>query len=118
MKAFTIKPKAKVFVYDEPVRMSCSFPGLSKLVQQKLGKKPESGDLFLFMNKKSTYLKVLFWAKHGPCIFAKSLPRGFFPELHVVGQSLSIGELHKIADHVLFKKSLPKQLDLEHQNGN
>lgn len=74
MKAFTINPKSRVFVYKTPVSMSYSFPGLRKLaatVQEKT-----EDDVFLFVNKKSTYLKILFHAKDGWCIFSKRLDAG------------------------------------------
>lgn len=76
MKAFDITPTAKVYVYTKPLSMCCSFPRLKHIVNTELGLKPDNGDLFVFMNKKHTYLKILFFMKEGHCIFAKTLPRG------------------------------------------
>lgn len=100
MKAFTVANTARVYVYSDPVSMSRSFPGLSDLVSAKLKKKPESGDLYLFVNKKKTYLKVLFWAKDGFCIFAKKLPKGIF-DSEGWGSTMKITELEEMVNRVV-----------------
>lgn len=107
MKAITLAPKAKIFVYSEPVSMACSFPKLLKL-SAKMTSISGQGDLFLFVNKKRTYLKILFWAKNGDCIFSKKLPVGTFAELS--SESLTISEMHTLVEHItLPKKRIIKQ---------
>lgn len=77
MKSFTVSPKASVYVYDDVVHMGASFTRLSELVR-KTKQEVLNGDLFLFCNKKMDYIKVLWFAKGGYCIFAKNLPVGRF----------------------------------------
>lgn len=72
MKGFTIEHKAAIHVYSKPVSMCYGFPKLRELAG-KLEK--EEKDLYVFCNQKRNYLKVLFWAKDGWCIFAKKLEK-------------------------------------------
>lgn len=87
MRAFKINSKAKIYVYPVPVNMGCSFRGLTKLVETSLSHNARdiwerdnasSGNLFVFINKKLNYTKILFWESHGWCIFAKRLPEATF----------------------------------------
>ena len=58
--------------------MRKSFDGLYELVGRCLLEQPTSGDLFLFINRKKTYLKGLIWDRTGFVIIAKKLERGQF----------------------------------------
>ena len=95
MRMFTIHSKAKIWVHNEPVRMSLGFPGLKDLV---LKEEAQKEDLFVFYNKKLNYIKVLFWAKDGYCLFCKQLPDAKFAIK--VGQ-LSYVDLTKLVDFVV-----------------
>jgi transposase len=103
MKAFTIKKHAHIFVYAKPVSMCNGFPGLSNLIETKLQKKPTSGDLFLFLNKKKNYLKILFYSENGECMYSKHLPSGTFSE-SPAGQ-ITIRELNNLVDRVILHGS-------------
>lgn len=102
---FEISIRSKVYVYDVPVHMSASFRTLGSLVETKLKKPPASGDLYLFMNKSQTYLKILWWQNDGWNIFARMLPRGKFAEhekIHTVAQlgnlvNFTMNEMRKAA---------------------
>jgi transposase len=39
---------------------------------------PLSGSLFLFVNRKGSYVKGVYWDRTGFCLFAKRLERGRF----------------------------------------
>lgn len=78
MKVFSIESAARIFVHSVPTNMGKSFRGLTEMIASEMKKNPESGDLFLFMNKNKTYLKVLFYSCGGYCIFAKRLNAGVF----------------------------------------
>jgi len=71
------QPK-KIWVYGKPTDMRKSFDGLSALVRHHLDEIPTSGDLFIFLNRKKTYLKALIWDRTGFLMFAKRLERGRF----------------------------------------
>lgn len=68
----------RVHVYGEPVDMRRSFDGLYAITKQKLGVDPLSGDLFVFINRRGTQMRVLYWDRTGFCIWAKRLEQGGF----------------------------------------
>lgn len=94
---FNLPAVSKVFLYSEPIRMSCSFPGLTKIVEKDLKTTLQAGNLYLFSNKAKTYVKIIFWAKNGPCIIAKKVIHGEF-ELKLGGDTLSISGLKSVLE--------------------
>ena len=62
----------------EPTRMNKSFDGLVALTKHHLNQNPLSGDLFVFMNRRRNYVKVLYFDRDGYCIWSKRLVRGTF----------------------------------------
>ena len=68
----------QVFVYGQPVNLRLSFDGLYALVRHALGYDPLSGNLFAFINRRGTQMRVLYWDRSGWCIWAKRLLQGRF----------------------------------------
>lgn len=68
----------RIWLYTGPTDMRKSFVGLMALVAQKLGKDPLSGELFVFINRRKTYIKVLYFDGSGYCIWLKRLEQGQF----------------------------------------
>ena len=58
--------------------MRKSFDGLITLVQTALEEDPLSGSLYVFINRRRTYVKAVYWDRTGFCLFAKRLERGCF----------------------------------------
>ncbi len=58
--------------------MRKQFDGLAALVRSGLGRDPQSGDLYLFRNRRGDMLKAVFFDQQGYCILAKRLCRGTF----------------------------------------
>ena len=75
---FLPEDQLRVWLCTSPTDMRCSFDGLSGRVRNHLGEDPISGQLFVFVNRRRTHLKVLFFDRAGYCIFAKRLERGQF----------------------------------------
>ena len=67
-----------VHVYGQPVDMRKSFDGLYALTRRQLGADPLSGDLYVFINRRATQMKVLYWDRTGFCLWAKRLEQGRF----------------------------------------
>lgn len=74
----TLPMGTRVFVSTQPADMRKSFDGLIALTRQALNKDPVSGDLFVFVNRSATLVKVLYWTRGGFCVWAKRLERGRF----------------------------------------
>jgi len=70
--------QVRVHVYGRPVDMRKSFDGLYALTRQELGLDPLSGHLFVFINRRATQMKVLYWDRSGFCVWAKRLEEGRF----------------------------------------
>lgn len=68
----------RTWLYLEPVDMRRSFDGLAAIAKNQMHEDPQSGHLFVFINKRKTYLKVLFFDRTGYCIWAKRLEAGQF----------------------------------------
>ncbi len=68
----------RVWLHVPPTDMHKSFDGLSALVRQKLAEAPISGQLFMFINRRRTQLKVLYFEQGGYCLWSKRLEAGRF----------------------------------------
>ena len=68
----------KIFISTEACDMRRQFDGLAALVRTGMGRDPESGDLYIFRNRRADLIKVLFFDRHGYCMLAKRLSRGTF----------------------------------------
>ena len=68
----------RVFAHAGPCDMRKQMNGLSAMVREKLGRDPQSGDLFVFRNRRSDMLKILFFDQGGYCLLAKRLDHGTF----------------------------------------
>ena len=68
----------RVFAHRDPTDMRKSFSGLVGLVETELGQQVESGDLFLFFNRRRDRVKVLYFVGDGLVIFYRMLERGTF----------------------------------------
>jgi transposase len=72
--------------FEQPVDMRRSFDGLAAIAKNQMQEDPSSGHLFVFINKRRTYLKVLFFDRSGYCIWAKRLEAGQFAHPQSAGE--------------------------------
>ena len=68
----------RIWLYTPPTDMRKSFDGLAALVKNQLAEDPLSGQLFAFLNRKRTQMKVLYFDRTGYCLWSKRLERGQF----------------------------------------
>lgn len=71
----------RVWATTSPTDLRKGYDGLYGLVRSGLGRDPQSGDLFLFVNRTRRACKVLYWDGTGLCIFCKRLEKGQFAKL-------------------------------------
>ena len=69
----TLPSSLRVFAKTGPTDMRKSFEGLVGVVERELGQQVESGDLFLFFNRRGDRVKVLWFAGDGLVIWYKRL---------------------------------------------
>jgi transposase len=68
----------RVFLCGGPVDMRKGIDGLSTVVVSWLQRDPNSGDVFVFLGKRSTRLKALCWDRDGFWLCTKRLAVGRF----------------------------------------
>ena len=68
--------QVRVFMYGQPVSMRLSFDGLYALTRHSLQQDPLSGNLFAFINRRATQIKVLYFDRTGLCVWTKRLEQG------------------------------------------
>lgn len=73
--------QVRIWLYAAPTDMRKSFDGLSALVRTRLAEDPLSGQLFVFINRRRTQLKVLYFDRGGYCVWSKRLEQGRFHPL-------------------------------------
>ena len=67
-----------VYVSLLPVNMHLSFDRLAGLVEEQMGRSARDEALYVFLNRRRTLLKALFFDGSGYCVFYKRLDRGRF----------------------------------------
>lgn len=75
---FFPESQVRIWLYTQPVDMRKSYDGLSALVKHRLQEDPLSGQLFVFINRRRTQMKVLYFDRSGYCIWSKRLEAGQF----------------------------------------
>ncbi len=68
----------RILAWRDPVDMRKSFNGLIGLVRDAMIEDPLSGSLYVFVNRRGNYLKLIYWDRTGFALFAKRLDRGRF----------------------------------------
>ena len=74
--------RTSVYVAKDPTDMRASYDTLFLKVKDILKQDPFSGHLFLFMNRKRTSCKCLFYDGTGLVIIAKRLEKGLFSRIN------------------------------------
>lgn len=74
-------PVGRIFLANQPTDLRKSFDGLAALVESEFSMQPNSGDLFVFLNKRKNQVRMLFWDRDGFCILMKRLEVGTFQRI-------------------------------------
>jgi len=74
-----IRPGVRIWVATKAVDGRKGFDTLCEQVRSALGHDPLCGDLFVFRNRTSQRIKIIFWDNNGLVLYAKRLERGTFP---------------------------------------
>jgi len=90
--------------------MRKSFDTLAALVTEVVDEDPQSGHLFLFVNRRRDRLKVLWWDGSGYCLLAKRLEHGQFRVFDRAAGTkgafeLSVGELTLVLEGIDLRRA-------------
>jgi transposase len=75
----------KIHLATEPIDLRRGYSGLYTLVEQQFGAEPQSGNLWVFTNRRRNLLKIFWWDEGGMVVLGKPAPRGYLPELAAAG---------------------------------
>ena len=95
-----------VWLYAHPADMRNKFNGLIALAHSKMQLSPSNGDLFVFMNKRRTHAKILYYSSGGYCLSSKRLEQGRFAKLEKRADkmALSWAQLQCLIDGINWQK--------------
>jgi len=74
----TLPTSLRVFAHRYATDMRKSFDGLCGIIEAQLGQIVESGDLFLFFNRRRDRVKILYFAGDSLVIVYRKLEQGTF----------------------------------------
>ncbi len=75
---FFPESQVKIWLYAKPTDMRKSYDGLAALAKNKMREAPLSGHLFVFINRRQTQIKILYFDRSGYCLWGKRLEQGRF----------------------------------------
>ncbi len=92
---FGLSGQQRYFLFPRLVDMRKSFDGLSGIVTHQMGKDVLSGDVFIFLGKDLSKIKLLVWEAGGFVLYYKKLEAGTFalPQSGKGSIALSYSEL-------------------------
>lgn len=68
----------QVLLYGQPADMRRSFDGLQALTRHAMHRDPLDGSLYVFINRRGTQIRVLYFDRSGFCVWGKRLEAGRF----------------------------------------
>jgi len=91
-----------VWLCTTPTDMRKTYNGLSALVKNQLHDNPLNGHLYVFINRRRTQMKILFFDRNGYAIWSKRLEHGQFVFHHngEQKQSLSFVQLQCLLEGI------------------
>jgi transposase len=106
---FSLGSSHRYLLYHRACDMRKSFDGLSGIVSGELGREPTNGDVFVFLNKRRSHIKLLHWEKDGFVLYYKRLEKGTFaPPRPLEDGSLSWPELVLMTEGIKVEKMVRK----------
>ena len=80
----SLSATTRYLLYARPTDIRKSFDALSGIIRNELGRDPLTGEVFVFLSKRRTHIKLLAWEGDGFGLYYKRLEKGTF-ELPAAG---------------------------------
>jgi len=103
---FALTAATRIYLYRAPCDMRKSFDGLCGLIRSELDADPLSGSLFVFVNRRRSMVKLLYWDRDGFMILFKRLERGCFklPDMSASDARIDRCQLNMLLEGITPKK--------------
>ena len=106
---FSLSSIFRYYFYPVPTDMRNGFDGLCGLVHRELGRRPLSGEVYIFINKSRDKIKLLHWEPGGFVLYYKRLERGTFelPKMNGASKTCQISwsSLMLMVEGIMIEKS-------------
>lgn len=89
--------------------MRKSFDGLCGLVTSVMRRQPTGGEVFVFLNRSGTHMKLLHWEKGGFVLYYKRLESGTFSAAGAGEDELPWSDLVLMVEGIQVVKSIRKK---------
>jgi len=99
----SINSSSRYFLYRKPTDMRFGIYSLSGLVRNELGCDPMSGDVFIFIGKRSNQVRLLQWDRDGFAMYIKKLEAGTFEQPEGEKSLITSRELTLLMEGVMLK---------------
>jgi transposase len=73
-----ISSLSRFYLYTRPCDMRKSFDGLCGIIRDEFNQEPQSGHVYLFINRRRDRIKLLVWDRSGFWLLYKRLEEGTF----------------------------------------
>lgn len=90
-----------IYLYSAAADMRRSFDGLSAMVHSAFPGQLLEGGYFVFVNRRKTLMKVLYWDRDGLALWAKRLEKGTFRVLWDGRSELSRREFSMLLEGIV-----------------
>lgn len=93
----------RIWLCTVPTDMRKSFNGLSAQVKNQLEADPLNGHLYVFINKRKTQMKILYFDQSGYAIWSKRLEQGQFvthQSDNTIKRSISFAQLQCLLEGI------------------
>lgn len=81
-----------IWLYQQPIDFRKQIDGLVILVAGQLNLNPTSGQLFIFRNRQSNKIKLLWWDNNGFWLFYKRIEKGRFKLPKISDASINLSK--------------------------
>ena len=96
--------EGRIFVAVGAIDLRKSFDGLGAIVEGTFGHDLREGDKFVFLNRRATQVRILYWDRDGYCLWMKRLEAGTFRHVQAVDDlahvELDAGELSMLLEGI------------------
>jgi transposase len=86
--------ETKILLAVHPVDFRKQIDGLVALCQHQLQQSPRSGNLFVFINRARTMIRILCYDRNGYWLATKRLSKGRYPNWPTSSSCSSVHALH------------------------